>query len=126
MIGLKQTPERFCMRLDAIRARQHKNRQIHDRKRAFHLRRKVGMAGRIQQVKSVSLPFKGSLTGEDCDAALAFHVICVQESVAMIHTSGCFQHAGMVEQLFGKGCFAGINMCQNADYAQSCSLPCVF
>ncbi len=52
--------------------------------------------------------------GEDCDAALTFDLIRVEERVAVIDAAELTRDAGVVEERFGQRGFAGIHMCHNA------------
>ena len=119
------------MGLDAVGAGDDEDRVIKHLQGALCLRRKIDVAGGVEQGQPGFLQTGGigrqvehGLLGKDCDAAGAFHRVGIKKSVAVVHPPQLAQNAGAVEHRFGQRRFAAVNMGQNADDQSFHTSPC--
>ena len=108
----KQPPQCLRMALYAVRTADHQDGRIQHLQGAFHLGRKIHMAGRVQQ-GYLRIPERhDGLFGENCDTALTFKGIRIQKRIAMIHAAKSPHRAAAIQQRFRKRRLARIHMGQ--------------
>lgn len=93
----QHTPYGLGMRLDPLRAAYDEHGKVDDAQRPLHLRRKVRMSRRVEQVICTFAECKARLSGEKTVIpALPFHFRRVQHRRFFIHPSRRPQRAGAV------------------------------
>ena len=108
IVPRKQPPERFRVRLHAVRAADDEHRVVEHLKRALHLGRKVHVTRRVEQRHPGVRQRKLRLLGENRDAALAFKGKRIEKGVPVIDTPQLFERTRLIEHRFGKRRLSGI------------------
>ena len=83
----QQPPQRFRMRLHAVRAADDQHRTVEHLQCALHLRRKVNVTGCVQQCHLGVRQGELRLLGENCDAARALERKRIEERILMVHAA---------------------------------------
>ena len=123
MVALQQPPQCHRVALDAVRAGNDQHRIIQHLQRTLGLRRKVHVAGGIQQ-GDLGLFQRGArhrsgrqgkhgLFGKNGNAAGFFQRIGVQKCIPMVYAPQLADTARTVEQCFRKSSFSAVHVCQN-------------
>ena len=123
MVALQQPPQCHRVALDAVRAGNDQHRIIQHLQRSLGLRRKVHVAGGIQQ-GDLGLFQRGArhrsgrqgkhgLFGKNGNAAGFFQRIGVQKCIPMVYAPQLADAARTVEQCFRKSGFSAVHVCQN-------------
>lgn len=86
-VAPQQLPERFRVRLHAVRAADDQHRTIEHLQCALHLRRKVNVTGRVQQCHLGVRQRELRLLRENCDAARALERKRIEERILMVHAA---------------------------------------
>ena len=113
--ALQKPPQRFRMRLYAVRAGNHQHGAVHHREAPFHLGRKVHVAGGVQQGDAGVLPVQHGLFGKDGDAPLPFQAVGVEEAVPVIHPALLLHGPGKNQHGLGQGGLPGVHMGDEPD-----------
>ena len=111
----QQPPERFGVRLHAIRSTDHQHGVVEHLQGALHLRGEIHMSRRIEQGDGRLRQRKLRLLGENRDPAFALERERIQKSIPMIDTAELFQRARLKQHRFRQGGLARINVRQDAD-----------
>ena len=109
VIVAQRRPHRFIQ----IRPRRMQRRPQH-RSAALHLGSEVNVAGRINDGDAMVVPKTGGCGG-DGDAALAFLRQMIHDGCAVVNLAHRADTPGVEEDAFGEGCFASINVGDDAD-----------
>ena len=83
----QQPPQRFRVRLHAVRAADDQHRTVEHLQRALHLRREIDVPGRVEQRHLGVRQRELCLLGEDRDAARTLERKRVKECVLMVHAA---------------------------------------
>ena len=111
-VGL--SPDRFGLRLDAGDGVKDDDAPVEDAQRTLHLGGKVDVAGRVDQVDLVAVPFAGDGGGLDGDAALALLRHIVGHRGAVVDVAQAVRAPGVKEHTLGGGGLARIDVGDNA------------
>ena len=84
------------MALHAVAAADDEHRVIEDGERAFHLGRKVDMAGGIEQRELGCSGGEHGLLGKNGDAALTLERVGIEKGVAVVDAAELSQRAGSI------------------------------
>lgn len=103
------------MTLDFINAAYDQNRKVEHAQSALGFGGEVHVTGSVEQGEWRIIYFKIGLFGKYGDAAFALNVVGVEKSVAVIDAPELANFACEVEYCFGKSCFAGIDVSENAE-----------
>ena len=112
-------PHRLGLRLDARDPVEHDDAAVEHAQGALDLDREVDVAGRVDEVDLVALPLGGRRGRGDGDAALALLLHPVHHRGALVGLTDAVGAAGVVEDAFGHGRLAGIDMGDDADIADA-------
>ena len=115
-VVLQQPPERQRVALHAVRAADEQQRAVDDGHDALGLRRKIGMARRVEQGDGEMLRFKARLLGKNRDTARPLQLVRVEMGVSAVNTAERAQRAGLVEQRLGKRGLPGVHLSKNAEH----------
>ena len=114
LIAIEQSPQRFGMALDAVRAGDDEDGVVEHGERTFRFGGEVDVSRSIEQGDGEVGRGDDGRLGEDGDAALPFHGVRVEEGVAMVDTSEFAHLASGIKQGFRQRGLACVHMRQNA------------
>src|SRR6478609_4320052 len=126
LVGL--APDRFALWFDAVTAVEHRDRAIQHAQAAFDFDREVDVARRVDDVDAVLLglvraesgrPEAVDRGGRDGDTALLLLLHPISRRGAFVHLADLVVDAGVVEDPFGNGRLAGIDVGHDADVARA-------
>ena len=116
---VQQAPEHPHLPVHAVRRADHQNGAVQNAQHALHLRGEIRVSRRIQQCIAAlhvsPLRHEPRLLGEDRDASLFFHLIGIQERVAVVHAPGIPDRSRDVEQRLGERRLARVHVSQDAE-----------
>ncbi len=110
-------PDLLGLRLDAAHAAEDDDGPVEHAQRAFHFRREIDVARGIDDVDAVVVPETGGGGGGDGDAALLLLLHPVHDGGAVVDFADLVGDAGIVENPFGGGGLAGVDVGHQADIA---------
>ncbi len=110
-------PDLLGLGLDAADAAQDDDGPVEHAQRALDLGGEVDVAGGINDVDAVVVPEAGGGGGGDGDAALLLLLHPVHDGGAVVDLAHLVGHAGIVQDPFGGGGLAGVDMRHDADIA---------
>ena len=110
-------PVGFRLRLNAAGTAEHADAAVEHLERTVNFDGEVHVAGGVDDVELISLPEAGGGGGLDGDAALGFLFHEVHGGCAIVNFPDFVDLAGELENAFGGGRFARINVGENADVA---------
>lgn len=116
-IGLP--PHRLALRFDPRDGVEHRDRAVEHPQRALHLVGEVDVARGVDQVDPVTVPVTAHRRGKDGDAAVAFLGIEVGDGRTVMDLAPLVGGAGEVEDPFGDGGLAGIDVGEDAQIANA-------
>ena len=98
LIAIEQSPQRFGMALDAVRAGDDEDGVVEHGERTFRFGGEVDVSRSIEQGDGEVGRGDDGRLGEDGDAALPFHGVRVEEGVAVVDAAEFAYLAGSVQQ----------------------------
>lgn len=110
-------PHRLALRLDAGDRVEDGDGAVEDAQGAFDLVGEVDVARRVDQVEPVAVPVAAHGSGEDGDAAVAFLRVEVGDGGAVVDLAALVGGAGQVEDPFGDGGLARVDVGEDAQVA---------
>ena len=110
-------PVGFRLRLNAAGTAEHADAAVENLERTVNFDGEVHVARGVDDVELVILPEAGGGGGLDGDAALGFLFHEVHRRCAIVNFPDLVDLAGELENTFGGGRFARINVGENADVA---------
>ena len=115
-------PDGLALRLDPFDGREDDDRAVEDAERPLDLGREVDVAGGVDDVDRDRVagnvfPVAGDRRGDDRDSALAFLFEVVGGGGPFVHVAHPMDLAGVVEDAFGGGGLAGVDVRDDADVA---------
>ena len=113
-VAPQQLPERFRVRLHAVRAADDEHGVIKHLQRALHLGGKVHVARRVEQRDRRVAQRQARLPREDRDATRTLERVRVQVRVFVVHAPEVADGARAVEQRLGQRRFPGVHVRQNS------------
>ena len=119
MILLRLTPNLLGLRLDAANGAIQRHRAIKNAQRTLDLCGEVDVSGSINQRKAVIAPGNASCCGLDCNATLLLLNHEVHSCRAIMHLANLIALSRIVQNTFGSGCLATINVGHDAEVAHS-------
>ncbi len=122
LVGL--APDGFRLGLDPTHGAEHADRTVQHPQRAFHLDGKIHVAGGVDELDVGFVPLAGGDRRGDRDAAFLFVGHPVHYRLPVVDLADFMGFAGVVEDAFGNGGFAGINMGNDADVADGIDFRC--
>ena len=115
-VAPQKLPERFRVRLHAVRAADDEHRRVQHLQRALHLGGEVHVPRRVQQRDHPVAERKARLLGKDRDAALPLQRVRVEMRVLIIDPPQRADRAGAVKQRLGQRGLPRVHVRQNAQY----------
>ena len=116
-------PDRLGLGLDARHGAEHGHRAIQHAQAALHFRSEVNVARRVYDVDAVVFPLTRRSGGSDGYTALPFLLHVIHGSRTVMNLAHAVHPAGVVQDTFGDGGLAGINVGHNPDVAHSFQWP---
>ena len=80
------------------------------------------MARRVDKVELISLPLEGDSGCSDRNSTLAFLLHVIHDRVAMVHLARMLNAPRVKEHTLSQGGFAGIDMRNDTDVANTCDV----
>ena len=117
VVGL--TPHRLGLRFDAGDRVEDGNRAVEHAQGPLHLDGEVDVAGGVDDVDPVALPLTGGGGGRDRDPALALLRHPVHGGRAFVDLTDLVCLAGVVQDAFGRGGLARVDVGHDADVARA-------
>ena len=112
-------PDGFGLGFDAFLAVEDGDRAVEHAQGAFDFGGEIDVAGRVDQVDRVALavavPGTGGGGGVDGDAALLLFLVEVHDGGAFVDFAHLVDLAGVIEDAFGDGGLAGVDVSGDAD-----------
>ena len=116
LVGL--APNRFRLRLNACHTVEERYRSVEDPQAALDFGREIDVPGSVNDVDLVLAPKASRGGGRNGDAALLLLLHVVHGGGAVVYLAHAMQPPGVVEDAFGRGGLAGIDMRGNTDVAE--------
>ena len=113
-VAPQQLPERFRVRLHAVRAADDEHGIVEHLQRALHLGGKVHVARRVEQRDRRVAQRQARLPRKDRDAARTLERVRVQVRVFVVHAPEVADRARAVEQRLGQRRLPGVHVRQDA------------
>jgi hypothetical protein len=98
------------MPLHAVGRADDHDCRVKDRQRAFHFRREINVARRVDKLVGKAAVLEFGLAGKNRDAARLLLRVGIE-----IGPGGRAQAAALNEKALGKGGFSRVNMCEDAN-----------
>ncbi len=117
VIFLRLAPNGLGLRFNAALSAENGYGAVEHTKGAFHLDRKVNVAGSVNDVDSVTLPKAGGSSRGDRDSSFLLLRHPVHRCSAIMNFANFMVNSCIIQNTFCGSCFTGINMCHNADIA---------
>src|SRR6185312_2499688 len=122
------TPDGFRLRLDAFLAVEHGDGAVEHAQGAFNLGREIHVTRSVDQVDrvafAVAIPRAGGGGGVDRDAALLLFLVEVHDRGAFVHLAHLVDLPGVVEDAFGDGGLARVDVGGDTDVANLGQVAC--
>ena len=109
-IAVGLMPDRFGLRLDTPYRGEYDDRTVQNPDRALDLGGEVHVPGGVDDVDLFALPEAGGDSGGDRDPALLLLNHPVHGRLAIVYLSEAVALAGVVEDPFGRGGLAGVDV----------------
>ena len=106
----------FGLRHGAFGTVDQQNHAVDHGQDAFHLGTEIGVAGRIDDIDPVTVPFDAGAFGEDGDPAFLFQVVRIHR--AFFHALIVAEGAGLAEQLIHQCGLAVVDVSDDRHVAQ--------
>lgn len=116
-VGL--APDRLALRFDSRDGVEQCDGTVEYPQRALHLVGEIDVARGVDQVDRVPVPVAADGRGEDRDPTIAFLRVEVGDGRAVVDLTALVSGAGEIQNPFGDGGLAGIDMGEDADIAQA-------
>lgn len=116
-VPIRLAPHGFALRLDARDGVEHGDGAVEHPQRALDLVGEVDVAGRVDEGEAVAGPRAAHGRGEDGDAAVAFLRVEVGDGGAVVDLARPVDDAGTVQDPFGDGGLAGVDVGEDAEVA---------
>lgn len=110
-------PYRLALRFDPGDTVEDRDRTVEHPQRALHLVGEVDVAGGVDEVDPVTVPGAAHGRGEDGDPTVALLGVEVGDGRPLVHLAPLVGGAGDVEDPFGDGGLAGVDMGEDAQVA---------
>ena len=123
IIVVQQAPQNAHLPVHAVRRADHQDRAVQDPQHALHLRGEIHVTRRVLQsigsphatdLRGIVFGSKPRLFGENSDPSLFFHIVRIQECVAMVYAARISDRSGDVQERFRKCRFARVHMGQDS------------
>ena len=115
MILVRLAPHGFGLRLDASDRANNGNRSVEYAQRTFDFRRKIDVAGRVDNINLPVAPIGGGRGALNRNAALLLLRHPVHGSRTVVYFAYTVNFSRIVKDAFGCGGFSRVDMGDNAD-----------
>ncbi len=115
-------PDGFALRLDPLNGREHDDGTVQHAQRSLDLGREVDVSGRVDDIDRDRLavgifPAAGDRRRHDRDSPLSLLGEVVGRGVTLVDVPHAVDRAGVVQDSFGRGRLAGVDVGDDADVA---------